>query len=439
MVVKLKGDGTVKNLPTLVIGAGPIGLAAAAHLYERNEDFLVVEKGERAGSNLLEWGHVQLFSPWQFNMNSAAKKILHNTDWIEPEADKLPTGKEIVEEYLEPLSKLPLFNGKILYHTEVTAITRKNKDKMKSTDRDESPFVIYVKSKGQTKKLEAKAVIDASGTWNNPNPPFADGVWQDEDLKHRNITTIPNIQAEIEKYKNKHIAVIGSGHSALNTLNDLAQVKELYPETTISWIVRKQQVQEAFGGEESDALEARGALGTKTHKIVDNGVVNVFTGFHVEEIEQGVKGFTVSSTNGAVVHEVDEIIVNTGARPDFSFLSELRLKVDPAVESTPQLAPLIDPNLHSCGTVRPHGEEELRHPEHNFYIAGVKSYGRAPTFLMTTGYEQVRSIVAYISGDVEAAKKVELKLTETGVCKVNPAPKQLQIIGVSDCGDGSSG
>jgi hypothetical protein len=114
--------------------------------------------------------------------------------------------------------------------------------------------------------------------------------------------------------------------------------------------------------------------------------------------------------------EVDEIIVATGFRPDLSYLRELRISLDPALECPPSLAPLIDPNLHSCGTVRPHGARELAQPEPGFYFAGMKSYGRAPTFLMMTGYEQVRSIVADIAGDREAAERVELVLPETGVC-----------------------
>lgn len=100
------------------------------------------------------------------------------------------------------------------------------------------------------------------------------------------------------------------------------------------------------------------------------------------------------------------MIVATGIRPDLSFLRGLRLRLDPAEEATPALAPLIDPNLHSCGTVRPHGEAELRQPEAGFYIAGMKSYGRAPNFLLATGHEQVRSIAAYIAGDIEAARRV---------------------------------
>jgi hypothetical protein len=116
---------------------------------------------------------------------------------------------------------------------------------------------------------------------------------------------------------------------------------------------------------------------------------------------------------------IDEIISNTGSRPDFSFLREVRLSIDPSLESVSAIADLIDPNIHSCGTVRPHGERELRHPDKDFYIAGSKSYGRAPTFLMATGYEQVRSIVAAIDGDMEAALNVELDLPETGVCSVD--------------------
>ena len=120
----------------------------------------------------------------------------------------------------------------------------------------------------------------------------------------------------------------------------------------------------------------------------------------------------------------DELIVATGFRPQLDFLREVRVSLDPAVECPPALAPLIDPNLHSCGTVRPHGARELAQPEPGFYFAGMKSYGRAPTFLMMTGYEQVRSIAAEIAGDHDAAARVELVLPETGVCSGPPSESQ---------------
>ena len=109
-------------------------------------------------------------------------------------------------------------------------------------------------------------------------------------------------------------------------------------------------------------------------------------------------------------------------------MRELRIQLDPAIECPVALAPLIDPNEHSCGTVRPHGARELAQPEPGFYFAGMKSYGRAPTFLMLTGYEQVRSIAADIAGDREAAERVELVLPETGVCNRSAAPDANQLL-----------
>ncbi|MFB6240153.1 MAG: flavoprotein, partial [Gemmatimonadota bacterium] len=110
-----------------------------------------------------------------------------------------------------------------------------------------------------------------------------------------------------------------------------------------------------------------------------------------------------------------------GFRPDLSMLRELRLDLDPRTEAPRDLGPMIDPNVHSCGSVPPHGERELRHPEPGFYLVGMKAYGRAPTFLLPTGYEQVRSVVAHLAGDEEAARRVELELPETGVCSADAA------------------
>jgi hypothetical protein len=142
------------------------------------------------------------------------------------------------------------------------------------------------------------------------------------------------------------------------------------------------------------------------------------TGFRLDRLTTSDQGL-VASSGDRRLRPVDEIIAATGFRPDWSILSELRLDLDAAVESTRALAPLIDPNVHSCGTVRPHGAEELKHPDANVFAIGMKSYGRAPTFLMLTGYEQARSVVSAIAGDWDAARRVELVLPETGVCALD--------------------
>jgi hypothetical protein len=151
----------------------------------------------------------------------------------------------------------------------------------------------------------------------------------------------------------------------------------------------------------------------------------VRTDFHLSDIEPLDIGLAVLDRGeGRFARiELDELVIATGFRPDLSILRELRVRLDPALECPPVLAPLIDPNVHSCGTVRPHGAVELAHPEAGFYIAGMKAYGRAPTFLLATGNEQVRSIVAELAGDHAAARRVELVLPETGVCSLSPQPR----------------
>ncbi|MFG3613362.1 NAD(P)-binding domain-containing protein [Rummeliibacillus stabekisii] len=412
------------HLPVAIIGAGPIGLAAAAHLAIQKVPFIVFESGENVGHNIRKWQHVHLFSPWQYDIDKAARKLLEETEWKSPQNDVLPTGKELVEQYLEPLSKLPAIKETIRYNSKVISISRKQNDKMKSLNREKQPFEIYVERNQDIEIVEARAIIDATGTWGNPNPATSNGVWLNSEKQCKNHIEygIPNVAKSSNRYADKTVAVIGGGHSAINTLLELADLQKEYPQTKLIWILRKKHVEDAYGGEEKDALEARGELGSKMHALVDSGKVQVYTPFYTMQVKSMNEQMElVGRYEGemTVIKGIDELIVNAGNRPDFSIEQEVRLSIDPATESVAALAPLIDPNEHSCGTVRAHGEEILRQPEQGLYIVGMKSYGRAPTFLMATGYEQVRSITAYLAGDIEASKRVELDLPETGVCSIN--------------------
>ncbi|EWG11211.1 FAD-dependent oxidoreductase [Cytobacillus firmus] len=417
--------GEARELPVAIIGAGPVGLAAAAHLASRGKSFFLLEAGKQAGANIKSWGHIRLFSPWRYNIDKAAARLLSANGWVQPHLEALPTGEELVEHYLKPLSSLPEIKPFIHLNTNVLSVGRKDTDKMKTANRDDIPFVIHAEQNGEYKTFESRAVIDAAGIWGNPNPASSSGIWlaDEKELKEKIFYGIPDVLgSEHQRYRNKRIAVVGGGHSAINALLDLADLKESYPETEILWIMRRNHVEDAYGGEEKDALEARGRLGSRIHHLVDIGQVEAVTPFRIQLVKESETGIElIGSQNGKQrsLDGIDEMIVNTGNRPDFSIISELRTSIDSSTESVEALAPLIDPNIHSCGTVRPHGEKELRQPERNFYIVGSKSYGRAPTFLMATGYEQVRSVAAYLSGDFAAAEKVELDLPETGVCSVN--------------------
>lgn len=420
---EIKVQKNIKNLPIAIIGAGSIGLAAAAHLVEHKQAFILLKAGHEVAHNIRTWGHVTLFSPWRYNIYKAAKAILDASDWEEPNLDTLPTGHELIDLYLKPLSNLMQIKPHIQLNSKVVGISRQFNDKMKTKNRVEQSFIIYIEQENDIRMIEARAVIDVTGTWGNPNPANSTGIWlQNEKALANHIEYgIPAINTNTKRYANKKIAVIGGGHSAINTLLALAELQEENPVTKLVWIMRKKSVEEAYGGEEKDALAARGALGVRIRELVDTGKVEVITPFYISQVKKEENIHIVGTINGEqkVLTGFEELIVNAGNRPDLSINSELRLSIDTATESVQALAPLIDPNEHSCGTVRAHGEEILRQPEKNFYIVGAKSYGRAPTFLMATGYEQVRSITAYLSGDEEASKRVELELPETGVCSIN--------------------
>jgi thioredoxin reductase len=417
---------TSKNadLPVVIIGAGPVGLAAAAHLAVKGERFLVLEAGPTAGTHVGAWGHVQVFSPWRFNVDAMARSLLLRAGWAEPDGDALPIGAEIVAGYLEPLAKLAEIEPNLRVGCRVTRVTRSGHDKMKTTGRGDAPFEIRADTAAGEASILARAVIDASGTYGAPNPLGSGGVAAigEADGRERIFYGIPDVLgAARARYAGRSVAVVGSGHSAFNALLDLAALASTEPGTAISWAVRRADATALYGGGAADALPARGQLGTRLRRLVEAGRIRLETGFRTHAVHARGTTIGLGDAEGRRIGPFDEIIAVTGFRPELAMLGELRLDLDPAVESPRALAPLIDPNVHSCGTVPPHGAEELRQPEPGFYIVGMKSYGRAPTFLMLTGYEQVRSVVAELTGDVAAARRVELVLPATGVCSAGPS------------------
>lgn len=410
------------DLPVAVIGAGPVGLAAAAHLIEKGETPIVFEAGEGVGANLLQWGHVRLFSPWRYCLDNAALRLLEGSGWQMPDPEALPTGAELVRDYLQPLAALPALKPHIHLQRRVVSITRVGFDKLKTDGREAAPFSLRVRTvSGDEEQILAKAVIDASGTYSSPNPLGASGIpaLGEKALASRLFYGIPDVLgAHRGRYAGRNVLVVGSGHSAFNALLDLAELAREELDTRLTWAVRRGDVTQGYGGEDKDGLPARGALGMRLRHLVEGGMVKLVTGFRISQLTSSPEGIIVSSDQTSL-GPVDEIIVTTGFRPDLSVFQELRVALDTSLESPPALAPLIDPNVHSCGSVPPHGAEQLAHPEKDFYIVGMKSYGRAPTFLLLTGYEQVRSVVCAITGDLEGARTVALDLPHTGVCSTD--------------------
>ena len=275
----------MSDLPVVVIGAGPQGLAAAAHLLERGLEPLVLESGLEPASAVAEWGHVRLFSAWPELVDSASVRLLEPTGWAAPQ-DGYPTGAEWIDGYLAPLAKV--LGDRVRYDARVTGVSRKGRDRLVDADRAEQPFTVHVvDSDGVESRLEARAVIDASGTWRRPNPAGADGLPALGERAAADLISyqVPN-RATPERYAGKHTVVVGSGDSAFNAIHELVQIAADHPGTRITWAIRRVVSDSTFGGGAADQLPERGALGQRAKQAVESGAVELVTGFRTAEIRR---------------------------------------------------------------------------------------------------------------------------------------------------------
>jgi hypothetical protein len=422
------------GLPVVVIGAGPVGLAAAAHLLDRGLEPLVLEAGSQAGANIAQWRHVRLFSPWCLALDPVSVRLLDAAGWTGPDPDALPTGADLLERYLEPLAAVPSLASRIRLHTTVVAVARQDLDKVRSPGRDQLPFQVRVRDRdGRLADLQARAVIDASGTWTQPNPLGASGLpaLGEPDAGARITYGLPDIGGrDRDRYAGRRTVVVGAGHSAATSLLALAELQQQAPGTEIVWAVRSATPRPLIGkgNAEADELPARGRLATDLAALVGAGRIQVVSGFRIHTVEPAGNRVRLAGDHfhgddllqgQDLAVEADEVIAATGFRPDHGIAAELRLALEPGLECAAALGPIIDPNVHTCGTVTAHGIAELAHPEPGYVIVGMKSYGRAPTFLLATGYQQVRSVVAALVGDEAGAVHRDTGPPAAAMCAIN--------------------
>jgi len=422
------------GLPVVVIGAGPVGLAAAAHLLDRGLEPLVLEAGSQVGANIAQWRHVRLFSPWCLALDPVSVRLLGQAGWTGPDPDALPTGADLLEHYLQPLAALPALASRIRLNTTVVAVARQDLDKVRSPGRDQLPFLVRVRDRdGRLADLQARAVLDASGTWTQPNPLGASGLpaLGEPETASQIAYGLPDIGGrDRNRYAGRRTVVVGAGHSAATSLLALAELQRQAPGTEVLWAVRSATPRPLVGkgSAEADELPARGRLATDLAALVEAGRIELVSGFRIHRVEPAgdrvrlagdqMLGDDVLQAQDLAV-EADAVIAATGFRPDHAIAAELRLALEPGLESAAALGPLIDPNVHTCGTVPAHGIAELAHPEPGYVVVGMKSYGRAPTFLLATGYQQVRSVVAALAGDQAGAARRDQGPPAAALCARN--------------------
>ena len=329
----------IDALPVAILGAGPVGLAATAHLIERRVSVRVYEAGPTVAASVRDWGHVRLFSPWKYDTDPAAVAILKRHGWQLPPGDAFPTGEDLYEAYLKPLSETPELAAVVETKTRVGRISRHGLDKVVTRGRDAKPFELLVANgDGRPRRELARAVIDASGTWTTPNPLGAGGVPAIGETEHvdRIAYGLPDVLGrDRAAYEGRTTAVIGAGHSAANVLLDLARLAERDPRTTIVWVVRGTSLVSVYGGGGAEQLPARGELGAHVRELVESGRITLVAGFSAAAVRSaGEQLILEGETAEGLRHvgPVDRIVATTRQRPDLALTRELRLDLDPWLE-----------------------------------------------------------------------------------------------------------
>jgi thioredoxin reductase len=394
-----------------IIGAGPVGLEAAAAAIARGFDVHVFERGE-VGAHPIAWGHVRMFTPWRMNVGSHSRRLLEQHGWTSPDAETCPKGSELAAQYLEPLAKHSELAPRLHLNTQVVHVSRRGLlkgDAIGAAARREHPFRLLVRDVGGRESyLHAYAVIDASGVYGQPNWAGDGGI-----PARRELYLAPQMSYRIddvldlqrERYAGKRTMVIGAGASAATTVCDLAELASATPGTSALWVTRR-PASALYPPRADDPLEGRRALHARARALAggaDPHVAHIGEAM-VEELEfnSATHRYHAILRIGEQLRreEADLVIVNTGFGPDDSLYRELQIHECYTSRAPYQLAAaLLGAAAGDCLTTPAFGVDVLANPEPDFYILGHKSYGRNPHFLLETGYQQAAEVVEKLAAD----------------------------------------
>lgn len=337
---------------------------------------MIFEKGSQIASSMREWGHVSLFTTWEESMDVVVKKLLANNNIELPVENTCPTGGEFVKRYLKPLTNIDVIKRNLFTNTEVQSITAQN-------ETDEAQFRIEYVQRNTPKMVESKVVIDASGSWGNFN-----SITDQDFINSKIYYGIPSIGYISKNYQNKNLAVIGNGHSAMNSILAIQQNSN----SKIDWIIRSEKAKfglSKVGGRSSELEQSIAAL-------IDSGSIRLINNFDTDKIEVSQSSkYLLSSVNKLNSGPYDYVIANTGAIPNYQILKNINLDLDSKFQTASKLANQIDPKLHSCDTVSyTFADTIITHQ--NYYVVGMKSFGKASNFLLSSGYKILDEMIDYL-------------------------------------------
>lgn len=392
-----------------VIGAGPIGLEAALYAQAAGYNVSILEKGEVA-SHVRQWGHVTLFSPFSMNYSPLGKRTLSDSGHTLPADDAYLSGEEYFQRYLQPLASSESLQNAIIENVTVLAISRQQilkNEHIGNGQRQNFPFRILARhSNGREQFYYTDIVIDASGSFSQPNWLGEGGIPALGEQGYRNHIEygLPDISGtNADRYRGKTTLVVGAGHSAGTTIANFQKLLSEDEETQVIWLTRnsKEQPLQAM---QDDPLPGREKVVTIANELCGHSAVRRIGGasVHALDYRSDSDQFVVEISNGGrnEVLTVDRIIANVGYSPDNSIYRELQVHECYASRGPMKLAAaLLGESSADCLTQSSKGPDVLKNPEPNFFIIGMKSYGKNSNFLLRVGFEQIRDVFQLISGD----------------------------------------
>ena len=379
---------SMKKTSTLIIGAGPMGLALAARLMKKDIPFLVLEKGSSPGNNMRQWGHVPLFTNWAESVDPLSMELLEERGVSFHLPDSLPRGAEFAKEYLGRIATI-IPDHQIQCKAEVSSIQYNSSSKS---------FEVRYEDGGDHMMVRSTFLFDASGTWQSPTPllPHQDSLLPTPET---NIPTTEDIGTIAEESR---VAVIGGGHSAMNSLLFLSERKEL----KLCWLIRAEQPR--FGKSKVGGKSAQ--LEKQIQSLISDGRVELITNFDTQSIEQSDGSFTILSQNGQRVEGIHKIISNIGFSPDHGLVKNFELRLDDTYDCPFHLSDKINPALHSCDSVS-YGFQDTLATDLPYYLIGSKTFGKASNFLLSKGYSILDEMMESI--DFTQGQIAEKKSTST--------------------------
>jgi hypothetical protein len=394
-----------------ILGAGPIGLEAALAAAQAGLSFTLYEAAPDVAGNVRSWGHVQLFTPWSMNVSPRVRAALSAAGHTVPDGEDCPTGGELVELVFEPLARLPDIAPNMRYDRRVVEVGREGllkSDEIGTGVRGQSRFRLLVKDQKGRESVEfADVVLDCTGTYDNPNALGRGGIRApgEDDAAEYIIRQIPDFHAPLVTgdapgWGGLRILLVGAGHSAQTAARDLAGLVARVPDTHVTWAIRGSKP--TFGAVPDDSLPKRHALVERARTLAtgEDTPFDVRLGASVDAIEPSPDGMVVTlvETDGSRdTVTVDRIISLTGAVGDARMYRQLQVHECYATSGPMKLAAaLLASTSADCLAQESQGADTLQNPEPDFYILGMKSYGRNSSFLMRVGWEQVNEVFSLI-------------------------------------------